>query len=99
LDPRLSYPRQPVRAADAVVRFDLQGAEGTALVAEEDGVLAGYFSAFLRTLAPDNVERVWLPDTYLTSELLLQAAVAADQRWDVGVPALVAGVLAHAGPA
>ena len=99
LDPRLSYPRRPVQAADAVLRFDLQSAAGRATVAEEHGSLVGYFSAFDRTLAPDNVERVWLPDRYLTSEIFLQAAVAAGRRWDEVFPALWAAVAGDAAPA
>jgi GNAT superfamily N-acetyltransferase len=97
LEPRLSYPRRPVEAADAVVRFDLQSAAGRAVVAEEYGILAGYFSAFDRTLAPDNVERVWLPDHYLTSEVFLQAAVAGGRRWEDVFPALWAAVDAAGG--
>src|SRR4029078_11474959 len=64
LDPRLSYPRQPVQAADTVVRFDPHSTAGPAVVAEDIGGLVVYFSVFDRSLAPDNVERVWLPDRY-----------------------------------
>lgn len=87
-DPRLSYPRQPVRAAESVIRFDLQMAEGKAMLAEEDGTLVGYFSAHLQTLDPDNVERMWLPNQYLNSEVLLQAAVAEPQAWETVFPLL-----------
>lgn len=96
LDPRLSYPRQPVRAAENVVRFDLQMAEGKAMLAEDGGTLVGYFSAHLQTLDPDNVERMWLPNRYLTSELLLQAAVAAPYTWETVFPLLWAAVDATA---
>jgi GNAT superfamily N-acetyltransferase len=91
-DPRLSYPRSPLRAAESVIRFDLQMAEGKAMLAEEGGMLVGYFSAHLQTLDPDNVERMWLPNRYLTSELLLQAAVAAPYAWESVFPLLWAAV-------
>ncbi len=84
-DPRLSYPAQPVRAAEQSLDEDTHLRKTWAVVAErmQAGAtprIVGYLRAWWRQFGDLDAQLMWLPQRHLTCEVFFQFAAAAEEE-------------------